>query len=66
MLAWRGRVHGQDTFQGFRKLFCKGFFRDSPKVERRERCRQRWWWGARSTERDAGHRGKSRKVGNTN
>lgn len=56
IVAWRGGVHGQDTLQGFGKLFTKGFLRGSPKVGRRKRCRQRWWWSGRSTERDVGKR----------
>lgn len=65
-LALRGRVHRQDTLQCFRKLFGKSFLRGSPKEGRRKRCRQHWWWGGRSTGRDAGQIGNSRKMGNTN
>lgn len=66
VLALRGRVHRQDTLQCFTKLFGKSFLRGSPKEGRRKRCRLHWWWGGRSTGRDAGQRGNSRKMGNTN
>lgn len=66
VLELRGRAHRQDTLQCFRKLFGKSLLRGSPKEGRRKRCRQHWWWGGRSTGRDAGQRGNSRKMGNTN
>lgn len=66
VLALRGRVHRQDTLQCFRKLFGKSFLRGSPKEGRRKRCRQHWWGGGRSTGRNAGQTGNSRKMGNTN
>lgn len=65
-LALRGRVHRQDPLQCFRKLFGKSFLGGSPEEGRRKRCGQHWWWGGRSTGRDAGQRGDSRKMGDTN
>lgn len=63
--ARRGGVHGQDILQRFGKLFTKGFLRGSPKVGRRNRCRQCWWRSGRSTEREVRERGE-RKRGSTN
>lgn len=65
-LALRGRVHRQDPLQCFRKLFGKSLLGGSPEEGRRKRCGQHWWWGGRSTGRDAGQRGGSSKMGDTN
>ena len=65
-LELRGRVHRQDPLQCFRKLFGKSLLGGSPEEGRRKRCGQHWWWGGRSTGRDAGQRGGSSKMGDTN
>ena len=65
-LALRGRVHRQDPLQCFRKIFGKSLLGGSPEEGRRKRCGQHWWWGGRSTGRDAGQRGGSSKMGDTN